>query len=199
VDRSTLAVRERVVSLYQESGITEATQVTRETLSTVTSVLLVVHAFELYFLRKEILSDRYAFTVPAVSYLGTSDYPVHIPDMFLILTASFWSPALLYAFTSIVVPSLFGYFFNLSSAHHHSTRGRPRASHVDYPIDPLTFSIVKALVTFVVYNQGVTFGGWVDDVSVARINSALYGGWKGVIAGSAITGLVAIYDAVLKK
>ena len=200
VDRGTMAVRNRVSSLYQESGISEATQTTRQALSTVNAILLLVHAFELYFLRQEVLPGRYAFTIPAVPFLGLSDYPVHLWDMFLVVTASFWSPTLLYSLTSVIVPSVFGYFFNLSAANStHSGRGRPRSNQPEHVIDPLTFSIVKAVLTYVVYNQGVTFGGWVDETSVARINSALYGGWKGVIAGSAITGLVAIYDAVLKK
>ncbi|KAH8911870.1 hypothetical protein BR93DRAFT_932977 [Coniochaeta sp. PMI_546] len=200
VDRGTVAVRERVSSLYQESGITETTEKVQESLSSVYSILLAIQAFELYFLRKEVLADRYAFTIPAIKLLHTDDYPVHIPDMFLILTSSFWSPVLLYVATSVVIPAVFGYFFNLSAANHnHPGRGRARSSQPDYTIDPLTFSIVKALVTFVVYNQGVTFGGLVDELAVARINSALYGGWKGVIAGAAITGVTAIYDAVLKK
>lgn len=193
-------MRERVSSLYQESGITETTERVQESLSSVYSILLAIQAFELYFLRKEVLTDRYAFTIPAIKFLHTQDYPVHIPDMFLILTSSFWSPVLLYAATSVVIPAIFGYFFNLSAANHiHPGRGRARVNQPDYTIDPLTFSIVKALVTFVVYNQGVTFGGLVDELAVARINSALYGGWKGVVAGAAITGITAMYDAVLKK
>jgi len=207
VDRSTVAVRKRVASMYADSGITETTQAARESLSTVHSVLLCVAAFELYYLRPEILADRYAFTIPAISLLGTSDYPVHVPDMFLLLTASFWSPALTWAFTSTLVPSLFGYFFNLSAASHpsgSSARGRATRSggshnHPDYAVDPLTFSIVKAVLTYVVYAQGVTFWGWIDDLSVARINSALYGGWKGAIVGAGITGLMSVYDAVLRK
>lgn len=200
VDRGTLAVRERVSSLYQESGISEATQATRETLSTVNSVLLLVHAFELWYLRAEVLPNRYVFTIPAVPMLGISDIPVHLPDMFQVLTWKFWSPSLLYALTAVIIPSLFGYFINLSAANHsHPGRGRARASQPEHAVDPLTFSIVKALVTFVVYNQGVTFCGWIDELSVARVNSAVYGGWKGVVAGAAITGLVAMYDAVLRK
>jgi hypothetical protein len=63
----------------------------------------------------------------------------------------------------------------------------------------LTFSIVKALLTFVVYGQDVTFGGLVDLEYVARINSALYGGWQGVLVGTGIGSLVTLYEAVLKK
>ncbi len=199
VDNGTLAVRERVASMYQDSGITEATQATRETLSTVTSVLFTIAAFELLFLRPELIPNRYAFTIPSVAFLGTGDYPVHIQDMFVLLTSSFWSPALTWAFTSFIVPSFFGYFFNLNAANQHPTRGRSRAHQTEYVVDPLTFSIVKAVITYVVYAQGVTFGDWIYQTSVARINSALYGGWKGVIAGAAISGLTSVYDAVLRK
>lgn len=199
VDRSTVAVRKRVASIYQDSGVNEAAHATRESLSTVTSVLFTVAAFELFFLRREVLADRYAFTIPAIAPLGTNDYPVHIPDMFLLLTSSFWSPTLLWLATSLVVPATFGYFYNLSVANQPAPgRGR-RAPSSEYTVDPLTFSIVKALVSYVVYAQGVTFGGLVDTTSIDRINGAVYGGWKGVLVGSAVTGLVSLYDAILRK
>lgn len=199
VDRSTIAVRKRVNSLYQESGITEATSATRETLSTVTSVLFVVAAFELFKIRPEVLSNRYAFTVPAIGAIGTSDYPVYLPDMFLLLTSSFWSPALTWAFTSFVAPSLFGYFFNLNANSSAGPRTRSRAHLNDTVIDPLTFSIVKALLSYVVYGQGVTFCGLLSETSIERLNHAVYGGYQGVLVGTAITGLVSIYDAALRK
>ncbi|KAK0720775.1 hypothetical protein B0H67DRAFT_202561 [Lasiosphaeris hirsuta] len=201
VDRGTVALRARAASLYQESGITEATAATRESLSTVTSVLFTVAAFELWALRPELLPNRYAFTIPALALLGTAERVVHLPDMFALLTAAFWAPALTWALTSLVLPSLFGYFFNLSAANHQTTsRGRPRAGQApEYVVDPLTFSIVKALATYVVYAQGVTLGGWIDPAAVARINGALYSGWKGVLVGTAVSGITAVYDAVLKK
>lgn len=194
-------MRQRVASIYQDSGVNEAAHATRESLSTVTSILFTVAAFELYFLRREVLADTYAFTIPAISFLGTNDYPVHIPDMFLLLTSSFWSPTLLWLATSLVIPATFGYFYNLSVANQPAPgRGRrPSAPTPDYIVDPLTFSIVKALVSYVVYAQGVTFYGLVDETSIARINGALYGGWKGVLVGSAITGLTSLYDAILRK
>jgi hypothetical protein len=195
VDRGTIVARERIASMYKDSGITEATQATRESLSTVTSVLFTVAAFELYHIRPEVLADRYAFTIPAVSFLGTSDYPVQIPDMFLLLTASFWSPALLWAFTSFIMPSTFGYFYNLTLG----STGRRKASSPEHVVDPLTFSIIKAIISYVVYAQGVSFSGLIDMTSAERLNSAVYGGWKGMLVGCAITGLVSVYDAVLKK
>ncbi|KAI1177180.1 hypothetical protein F4777DRAFT_217984 [Nemania sp. FL0916] len=199
VDRSTVALRTHVASVYKDSGITEATHATRETLSSVNAVLFAVTAFELYFLRPEILADRYAFTIPAISFLGTSDYPVFIPDMFLLLTASFWSPALLWTFTSSVFPSIVGYFVNIAGAANHSPIKRRGAHPSETVVDPLTFSVVKALISFVVYGQGVTFGGWISEVSIARINSSVYGGYKGILAGAAISGIYSFYDAVVKK
>ncbi|KAI1336888.1 cytochrome P450 [Xylariaceae sp. FL0016] len=199
VDRSTVAVRTRVASMYKESGITEATHATRESLSTVNSVLLAISIFEMYFLRPEILADRYAFTIPAISFLGTNDHPVFIPDMFLLLTSSFWSPALLWTFTGTLLPSVAGYFVNMTAGAHHGRVTRRSAPAPDAVVDPLTFSIVKALISFVIYGQGVTFGGWIDETSIARINSAVYGGYKGMLVGAAITGVFSVYDAILKK
>lgn len=200
VDRSAVAVRQRAASIYQESGIDEITQSTRASLSTVHSIVVLVSLFELYFIRKEILSDRYAFTVPAVKLIGTSDYPVYLPDMFLLLTSSFWSPALTWALTSFVLPPLFGYFFNLSASNAAShPRTRTRANEPNYRIDPLTFSIAKALISFVVYGQGANLCGLLSGVSIERLNTAVYGGYKGILTGAAITGLSSIYDAILRK
>lgn len=198
-DRSTVAVRRRVTTMYAETGISEASDATRDTLSTVTSILFLVSAFELYHIRPEILANRYAFTVPALSLLGTPDYPVYLPDMFLILTASFWSPALTWALTSLVLPCLAGYFFNLNNAASYSgprTRSRSAAAVV---VDPLTFSIAKALVSYVVYAQHATFGGLLSETAIERLDGAVYGGYKGVLVGTAITAITSIYEAVLKK
>lgn len=192
-------MRRRVSSYYQESGITEASQATREALSTVTSVLFCVAGFELWNIRREILSNVYAFTIPAINALGTPDYPVYVPDMFLLLTASFWSPALTWVLTSVVLPSLAGWFFNLSATSNPNNRVRTRPNAADYVVDPLTFSIAKALVSYVVYAQGATFSGLLSESSIERLNGAVYGGYKGILVGTAITGLVSVYDAVLRK
>lgn len=211
VDRGTVAVRERVASLYQQSGVTEATQTTREWLSTVQAVVSAVALFELYHLRKLVLPDRYAFTIPAFPLLRTETKAVQLPDMFKLVTAEFWAPSLTWALTAVVLPALFGYFFNFSAAAHHGqqarkgaaagTRGVTARSAAEpvYAVDPLTFSIVKAIVTYVVYAQGVTFGGLLNSKVVENVDEALYSGWQGVVVGSAVSALAAVYDAVLRK
>jgi hypothetical protein len=202
VDRSTLAVRQRVSTLYTKSRISEATQVTRDSLSTIHAIIILTSAFELWFIRSEILGDKYAFTIPAISLLGTPDYPVYLPDIFLILTSSFWSPALTWTFTSFVLPTVLGYFFNLTTQSQSSPTGprtRARAATPETVVDPLTFSIVKAVVSYVVYAQGVTFGGLLSDVSIERLANSVYGGYQGILTGAAIVGLSSIYDAILRK
>jgi hypothetical protein len=207
VDRGTVAVRTHISSLYKESGITEVTDTARTWLSSVHSVVSAIALFELYMLRKEVLPDRYAFTFPAINFgLGsTPDYPVHLPDMFALVTAAFWGPALTWALTSVLLPSVAAYIFNLSAGAARTGgggggRGKKAAAagQVEYAVDPVMFSIVKAVVTYVVYAQGVTCGV-VDPLWVSRINSALYSGWRGVLVGTAVSGVSAVYDAVLRK
>jgi hypothetical protein len=195
IDRRTALLRSKVSQAYEESGITEQTQAARETLSSLVAIHFVIHAFELYKLRGELLPSRYAFTIPEYPVIHNSEYPVFIPDLFLLLTSRFWGPATLWSFTSLFIPLVSAYFFNLTS----KPRSRSHTQHFNYTFDPLTFNIVKALLTFVVYGQDVTFGGLVDLEYVARINSALYGGWVGPIVGSGIGALVTVYEAIIKK
>lgn len=193
IDRRTQVLRSRVSDAFEESGLVERAHATRESLSTVASVQSLIVLFELYFLRPELLADRYAFTIPAIALLRTPSYAVKIPDLFLLLTASFWGPALLWAVATLVLPLTAAYFVNLT--------GKPRSrSHTSfsYTFDPLTFNIVKALLTFVIFGQDVTACGLINLEDVARINSALYGGYRGVLVGSAIGALVTLYEAIRK-
>lgn len=185
--------------MVQESGIHEVSDVTRAALSTVTSILFSIAAFEIWNIRAEILSNTFAFTFPAIEALNTPDYPVYLPDMFLLLTSSFWSPAWVWAFTSAIVPCIVGYYFNLRANSGGSSRRRSISRGNEYVVDPLTFSIVKALLSYVVYAEGATLYGLLPEASIMRLNNAVYGGYKGILVGTAITGLVSIYDAVLRK
>lgn len=79
------------------------------------------------------------------------------------------------------------------------TRAKAAAQAAEYNVDPLTFSIVKAVISFVVYGQLVTLGGLLNETSILRLRSAVYGGVPGILTGTAVTALISIYDAVLKK
>lgn len=193
IERRTAVIRHKISDVVENSGVVEAAQSTRESLSTVVSVEALTLLFEAYNLRPEILEDRYAFTIPTIPFLLNAPHAVNLPDLFLLLTSRFWQPAILWAATSFFVPLFFSYFFNLTS--------RPSRNNTKfaYTFDPLTFNIVKALLAYAIYAQDMTFGGLVDLESVARIRSASAGGWQGIVAGAGIGILVTFYDAIIRK
>ncbi|TEY70235.1 hypothetical protein BOTCAL_0109g00240 [Botryotinia calthae] len=191
IDRRTAVLRAKANEYYKDLGIVEAVETARETVSTVVALEFILLLSEALQLQPELLQNKYAFTIPPLQFLNTSEYAVKIPDLFLLLTTSFWGPFALWLSTSLLLPLFGAYFYNLTSKP--STRSR------HYSFDPLTFNIVKGLITFVVYGQGATLGGLVDLEHVARINSALYGGYQSTLVGTGISILFTMYDAVLKK
>ncbi|KAI9807407.1 MAG: hypothetical protein M1833_000152 [Piccolia ochrophora] len=195
IDRRTAVLRSKVGDAWDNAGLTERAESVRESLSSVVSIEALVLFVEALGLRAEVLPLRYAFTLPAIPALRTSEYPVALPDLFLLLTSSFWSPFTLWALTSLAAPLAFAYFFNLTL----KSKPGSRAAQSSYRFDPLTFNIAKALVAFLVYIQGVDFGGFISEDSADRIRGALPGGGAGVILGAAIGGVATIYEAVLRK
>lgn len=197
IDRKTAVIRSRLSTAIESYGVKDHAEAARETLSTVTAIQGLTVLFEFYHLRKAILPDRHAFNIPHAFIPGrSSDYPVAIPDLFLLLTSQFWGPTLLWLVTSLLLPLTAAYFFNLTST---PQKRHNRTSHFNYRFDPLTFNIVKALIVYVVFGQDVTFGGLVDLEYVAWINEALYAGWESVIVGNLVGTVVTLYEAVLKK
>lgn len=191
IDRRTAVIRSKVNDYYKDSGITETVELARDSVSNVVALEFLILLSEALQLQPALLANKYAFTIPAFAALGTSNYAVKVPDLFLLLTASFWNPFTLWLSTNLLVPLFASYFFNLTN--------KPSARNARYSFDPLTFNIVKGLLALVIYGQDATFGGIVDLESVARINAALYGGFQSVLLGSGIGILVTMYDAVLKK
>ena len=198
IDRQTEHLRSSVTEAWERARIMEYAESARDYLSTVASIEFLALAIEAFGLRSEVLPMRYAFTIPANRTIGTSDLPVMIPDLFLLLTGAFWAPFSLWLFTSLLVPMAFAYFFNLTlkAKHAHATRAR---SSQTSQIDPLTFNVAKALITWLVYAQGVGFGGLVGPESVLKVNASVPGGYQGMMIGAGIGALTSVYEAVLKK
>jgi len=198
IDRQTENIRSSVSRAWDNANLTEYAESTRDYLSTVASIEFLALAIEAFGLRSEVLPMRYAFTIPANRALSTSDLPVMIPDLFLLLTSSFWSPFSLWLFTSLLLPLACAYFFNLTLKAKHAHGSRACSSQTAQT-DPLTFNIAKALVTWLVYSQGVDLGGLVDRESVLKVNSSVPSGYLGMMIGAGIGALTSIYEAVLKK
>ncbi|KKA29025.1 hypothetical protein TD95_004047 [Thielaviopsis punctulata] len=192
VDRSIALVNDGVAAV-QDSKLADATLNTRSALSTVSSIVASVVAFEAYFLRPAVLPDALWFTIPASDALQTPAVPIVLPNLKAALTCAFWGPVLSWLAVSMLAPLVLAFFFNLSSSSASSKRLRSK-----YAFDPLAFAIAKAVLSYVVFAQGATFNV-MNPLAIDRINAVVYGGWQGMLVGAGIIGLSAFYEAILAK
>ncbi|KIW09017.1 hypothetical protein, variant [Verruconis gallopava] len=198
IARSQASFSTKLSDMYKKSGTTEAIEGVRDTASTVVAIEVLCNLIEAVGLQTETFPWRYAFDIPAIPAIKSHAYAVKLPDFFVLVTSFFWAPSTLWLTTSLFVPLLFAYFFNFSL----SIRGqgaRTRSSPHVYKFDPLTYNVSKALVTWLVYSQGFRFNGFWSDETVARVDGALFGGYQGVLIGTAIGALASLYEAILQK
>ena len=180
--------------LYSVSGIDTQIYNLRETLSSVTGIHLTVLLLEGIALQREIFPWKYAFDIP--STLITPSKAVLVPDVFILLTGFYWSATLTWALTSIFIPLLFAYFYNLTMRD--VKRGNVRVAVARYAADPFTYNIVKAVVTWLVYDKGITFGVFAPE-AVDRVQQGILGRSTGMIIGAGIGGAGALYEAVQRR
>lgn len=199
IDRQTAKLRTSVNDAYKKTGISEWIDNTRDKISTTASIESLAIIVELFGLQKEILPIKYLALIPASETLRTPAIPAKIPDLFVLLSADFWSTFLLWLSGSVIIPMTFAYFFNLSLRAKHGGARNAKNLQPTAQYDPLTFNIVKALVTYLIYAKDTTVFGWPGEVSKARIEGNVPGGYQGVLIASGIGVLASIYEAVLKK
>jgi len=198
LDRQSARVRSSVSKVYKQSGLTEFLENARETISSSATIESLVVLIEALSIRSEILPSRNFGTIPASKSLGTKEYQVGVPDLFLTFTAGFWSMFTIWSLMSFVLPALSAYLFNLTVKAKNSSKVT-RSSHAAATFDPLTFNITKALLTWLVYSEGYKLAGYPSIHTVGRIQDSLPGGHQGVLIGTGIGILTSIYEAVLKK
>ncbi|KAI7164298.1 hypothetical protein KC349_g750 [Hortaea werneckii] len=127
------------------------------------------------------------------------------PDLFQLLSAEFWFPTLLWSTTSLLLPALAAYFFNLTLRPVHrrasGSSGGVAVTVARYTFDPLMFNVVKAIATWMVYSRGVGtgVGGWIGEEVVGTVEGAMWGGYQGVLVGCYVCVLASVYEAVLRK
>jgi hypothetical protein len=195
---------------WDASGMSERFNTLRSLLSSVSTIETLILGIELYGLSSEIIPMRYVTTVPALPAARTPNLAIKIPDLFVLLSGSFWAPFSLWLSTSLILPYLFAYFFNLSlkvqqpsqAGHSYGTRRTAAATSHGGPrknFDPLVFNVAKALVSYLVYANKFTFWDLYSPLSLERVVDSIPGGLAGVLTGSAVGTLVSLYDAVLRK
>ena len=149
----------------------------------------------------------HSLTVPGGGFLPRK-IELCYPDLFQLLSSDFWFPTLLWSTTSLILPALAAYFFNLTlrPVHRRASAGGGGGVSVTvarYTFDPLMFNVVKAIATWMVYSRGVGttggMGGWIGEEVVGTVEGAMWGGYQGVLVGCYVCVLAAVYEAVLRK
>lgn len=196
IERQTAIVKQNVERYWTQVGVDNLVENARENLSSVVAVQFIALLIEAVGIRRETLHMRFAFNTPAVPSINIRSHPVYLPDFFEVLTSGFWAPTLLWTATSFALPALLAYFINLTLKK--GSHGI-KPSSKSYRADPLIYSVTKALITWLVYAQGVRFGGFVSDETVATVDKGLFGGYQSVLIGSSIGILVSLYEAALRK
>ncbi|EFQ99351.1 hypothetical protein MGYG_02364 [Nannizzia gypsea CBS 118893] len=205
IDRQTTRVRKSVSEAWDQSGMTERTHSLRSLLSSVSTIQTLVLVLELFSVVKAIMPWR-KFTIPAIESLNTSSCTHNIPDLFNTFHPAFWSPLMLWTTTSVVLPSVIAYFFDInlkmSQSGTHVTTRRAAAAAADKAKacgDPLVFNVAKALIATIVYGSGFTFWNLFNNSSVMKVVDSVPGGLQGLLTSSAICTLGSLYEAILRK
>ena len=203
IDRQTRRLGATVSNLYAGSGVHEFSDSARDILSSPYAITAIALVVEAYGLRKEILPSKAVGDIPAIPFVKGDKTTVYVPDLFLLLDKSFWAPFSLWSLTSLLIPLTVAYFINIphkaSPAHTHGRRAVAAQGVPSMQFDPLVFNVAKALVAYVVYAQHFDFLGLFQHYTITTVNENVIGGYFGMVTGAGVAGVIALYEAVLKK
>jgi hypothetical protein len=211
-DQSFQVAKTKATEIWDQSRIDDARDWLRENVSSVTAIQTLVLAVEAFGLQYNTYGEdcktRALFSTPKISTYANS-HEVKVPTLECLLTSDWWAPATLWSLTSLVLPLIVSYFFNLtlrSNTHHRSSNRQSR-------IDPFTFNIAKAILAYSAYhltiipdtqmiNQGhMTNDSWGPFAAktVSRVYDNVPHKYNGLQIGALVGLLVSLYDAALKK
>lgn len=182
--------------LYSLSGIAETIDWARESCSSLAAVHATIILLEGYELSRWVMPWNYLFDIPAMRPFGpgfgTPSIPVSYPDLFVLLTASFWYPTLLWAATNVLVPLFVAYFYNLTV--HTVKRNNVRVRVVRYNYDPFVFNIARALLISVTYGTSL-FEPYVSKYAIDTVEISQFGGIPSMIVASFIGAFCSLWEA----
>ncbi|CDM35702.1 hypothetical protein DTO013E5_6424 [Penicillium roqueforti] len=198
IDAQTLKLRERIEDAWTASGLVERAHSLRATLSSGKAVEIIVLLLESGSLAKELIPIRFLTTTPVVQAVQIPAIRIRVPDLFVLLEGTFWGPFSLWFLTCLLLPLISAYFINLSWNASSSTRRTQSAPNLAQ-FDPLTFNIVKALLVHIVFGKGFNFFGFYSRYAIGKVIDSVPGGDLGILTGSAIGGVTALYEAILHR
>lgn len=206
MERRTAEWTKRVEDTWVASGVKERSNALRSLLSSVKAVETLVLILEGSSVVKDLWPLRYLTTIPAIEAIHTPEILIRVPDLFVLVDGSFWAPFSLWLLTSLFLPLVVAYFFNISlyTAQQQSgpsTRRGTAASRTaqSTTFDPLSFNIAKALIAYLVYAKHFTFWDLFSAFSVEKVNASVPGQWTGILTGTAIGLVGTLYEAILRQ
>ncbi|KAJ5512876.1 hypothetical protein N7463_002428 [Penicillium fimorum] len=198
IDTQTLKLRETIEDVWTASGFVDRAHSLRATLSSVKAIEILVLLLESGSLAKALIPIRYLTTTPPVQAAQIPAIPIRVPDLFVLLEGAFWAPFSLWFFTCLFLPLISAYFINLSWKASSSVR-RTRSAPNLAQFDPLTFNIVKALLVHFVFGNDFNFFGLYSGWTIGKVIESVPGGDIGLLTGTAIGGVGALYEAILHR
>ncbi|KAF1811608.1 hypothetical protein P152DRAFT_60891 [Eremomyces bilateralis CBS 781.70] len=178
----------QVSKAMDEAGVSENVDAFRHQLSNVHSISLILLVLEGLAIQPLVLPWVNWFDIPANPSLRFPQTPIYGPNVYMLASQEYWSWITVWLTTSVGLPLLAAYFCNMTLG--------AKASF-EKKFDPFTFHVVKAMVAWLVFGQGITLG-LANSLTIRQVNSAFFGGYQFLLLGSAIGMVASVYDAILR-
>ncbi|KAL1305443.1 hypothetical protein AAFC00_002324 [Neodothiora populina] len=193
IEAQTARFNEEVGDLWQSTRIVEYVNQLRVELSSMVGVHMAILVLEFYYLQSHVTVWRFLFDINTPFFTKA----VYYPDVFVYLTGYWLSMLATWQALSFWIPLGVSWICNLSlklKNRNGVEYWRPR-----YRVDPVTFSVVKGVLAWLIYIQGARFGGLFSDETVTRVQSAMPAGFEGVAIASGVGVVMALWDGVQGK
>jgi hypothetical protein len=204
-------VKAKTNELWDRTHIDYFRELVRENASSVATIQTLILLLEAAGLQWNTLQTTPTINLGDSLSTWTNSQYLFIPDFLALLTSDWWAPATLWSLTNWVLPLVFSYFFNLTLRSNTNRKSADR----QYPADPLTFNILKAILAYSAYRiptanpalAGMPNSVFTHDLSwgpfsadtVDKVRGNVPGGYHGLQIGALVGVLVSLYDAALKK
>lgn len=202
IDRQSKRIRTSISHAYDRTRFHEYSDLARDTLSSTVTINVLAIMLEFWGLEKVLLPNKRLTEIGPIPGVKSTSTPIMVPDLFQLLEHGFWAPFSFWLLTTVIAPALTSYFINLplqqlppgSAARRASIKSNP---HVQF--DPFVFNLTKGFIAYCVYALHFQVVEVAKNATVAQINTAVPGGYQGMLISSGLGAAVSLYEAVLSR
>lgn len=192
IEAQTARFNAEVGEIWASTRFVEFLQQIRLEMSSMAGVHMMILLLESSTLHWSTVPWVYAFDIGSPFHTS-----VYVPDLFVLFTGYYLSLLSLWLSITFIIPLAVSWFCNLSlklKSRNGVDYWRPR-----YRVDPLTFNITKALLTWLVFEQGHRFLGLFAPETVARLDAVMPAGSTGMMISAGIGMILSIWDGLQGK